>query len=51
MMREMIISNRRVDDNRFYMVEVFVAYDQRARDRRRTFTSEGSAEEGSVFHG
>jgi hypothetical protein len=50
-MREIIIIDRRDDDNRFDMVNVFVAYDQWGRDRRHTFTSEGSAEEGSVFHG
>jgi hypothetical protein len=51
MMREIITIDTRVNDNRFDMVDVFVAYDQRGKDRRRTFTSKGSAEEGSVFRG
>jgi hypothetical protein len=50
-MREIVIIDRRVDSNRFDMVEVFVTHDQRGRDRGRTFTSEGSAEERGIFHG
>jgi hypothetical protein len=50
LMSKIIIIDRGVDDDSFDMVDVFVVYDQWDRDRRRTFTSEGSAEETGIFH-